>query len=46
MPKDLIGGQAAWYGRDLLYSTDWVKFFSESEKLELDNAMKSVKEKK
>ena len=26
MPKQLITGQSAWYGRDLLDSTDWVKF--------------------
>ncbi len=46
MPKELITGQSAWYGRDLLDSTDWIKFFSQSEKLELDAAMRSVKEKK
>ena len=46
MPTGLITGQSAWYGRDLLDSTDWVKFFSQSEKLELDAAMRSVKEKR
>ena len=46
MPQKLIEGHSAWYGRDLISSIDWIKLFSKSDKLELDAAMKSIKEKK
>ena len=42
MPQAPVAGASAWYGCDLISSTDWIITFSKSEKLEIELAMKNV----